>query len=152
LASEALTRLQTRLASEATAPLQVTVIRDPDDLASTQDHLRHLNDPDGGVLVIRHVPYLESFSAFTLTVLEGLGKIVAAKTALEPWNQAVAWATGYRLRHIVVDRAHTLHPMFTPRLLALIAAPRPRLPRLWLVDASRSTRRRSVITDFQASP
>lgn len=150
MASETLTRLQTRLASEATAPLQVTVIRDPDDLPSTQDHLRHLNDPDSGVLVIRHVPYLESFPAFTLTVLAGLGKTLPAKTAREPWNQAVAWASGYRLEHIVVDRAHTLHPMFTPHLLALIKTPRPRLPRLWLIDASRSTRRRSIITDFQA--
>ena len=148
MACETLPPVQTRPA-EAAAPLQVTVIRDPDDLASTQEHLRHLGNPDGGILVIRHMPYLASFSAFTLTVLEALGKTRPAATTLVPWNQAVAWAAGYQLSHVVADRAHTLHPMFTPHLLQLIGAPRPRRPRLWLIDASRSTRRRSVITDFQ---
>ncbi|MEQ4723609.1 hypothetical protein [Nonomuraea sp. B19D2] len=93
----------------AAGPVQVTVIRDPGDLPATHQRLRQLGDPDNGIVVLRPVPYSSSTKDFLFCVLEGLGKSLPTRlpAPLRPWEQTLAWVTGYRLSHLVVDRAHT---------------------------------------------
>lgn len=133
---------------EPAGPLAVTVVRDHEDLPSTQHYLRQVADPDRGVLVIRHVPYDRVAADFPLAVLESLDKILPARPVSRLWEQTLAWTAGYRLDHIVLDRAHTLPSHLTEYLRALtdaraIMTGDPRL-RLWLIDAAR-TKASSVI-------
>jgi hypothetical protein len=130
-------------------PAQITVIRDADDLPAIGRRLRELADPDGGIVVLRPVPYSGSINDFLFCVLEGLGKRLPARLSSpqRPWDQAKAWVTGYRLAHLVIDRAHTMPAEFAPYLRALLGPPRPHRTRLWLIDASRTTTS-SVITAF----
>lgn len=133
-------------------PLQVIVIRDPDDRPSTQEHLRRLNDPDHGVLVIRPLPFTSSPVDLTFSVLDALGKALpSAKTAAlpsRPWDLAVSWTHAYRLRNLVVDRAHTVHPKLAGHLRDLLGPPGPHRARLWLIDAARARTRGSVLDGF----
>lgn len=134
-----------------TDPLQVTVIRDPDDLPATAAQLGRCNDPDRGVLVIRPLPYTTSPGDFTLAVAHALGKALPAAPTPRRWAQTVAWTAGYQLRHLVLDRAHTVHPACAPHLRELLGPARPDRPRLWLIDASH-TLHRSVLTEFRGAP
>jgi hypothetical protein len=105
------------------------VIRDPGDRPSTQDCLRCLNDPDHGVLVIRPLPFTSSPANFTFSVLDALGKTLppamSASLPSRSWDLAVSWARAYRLRHVVVDRAHTMHAKLAGRLRDLLGPPSP---------------------------
>ena len=133
--------------AERAGPLRVSVVRDPDDLPATTERVRLLNDPDRAILVIRPLPYTTSMNDFAFCVLDGLGKHLPAAPPPGLWNQTLAWVNGYRLRHLVVDRAHTLKPDFRGPLRELLGPPRPRQPRLWLIDAGQA-KRRSVVRAF----
>lgn len=140
------------LADQEAGPLQVTVIRDPGDQPSTQDCLRQLNDPDHGVLVIRPLPFTSSATNFTLSVLDALGKnlpsVRSVSLPARSWDLAVCWAHAYRLRHLVVDRAHTLPPKLAGYLRDLLGPPSPRRPRLWLIDAAHTRGPGSAVDSF----
>ncbi|MGW4644300.1 hypothetical protein ACWEN6_37675 [Sphaerisporangium sp. NPDC004334] len=133
--------------AEQAGPLRVSVVRDPDDLPATTERVRLLNDPDRAILVIRPLPYTTSMNDFAFCVLDGLGKHLPAAPPPGLWNQTLAWVHGYRLRHLVIDRAHTLKPDFRGPLRELLGPPRPEQPRLWLIDAGQA-KRRSVVQAF----
>ncbi|HEX4815374.1 MAG TPA: hypothetical protein VFV66_21740 [Nonomuraea sp.] len=137
----------------ASEPLQVTVIRDPDDTPATQAQLRRLNDPDAGVLVLNAMPYIASARDLAYSVLDALGKVlpqrVDGRLPKLAWESTVSWTLGYRLHALVINRAHTMPSSLYDALREILAPTPPYRARLYLIDASAS-KLHTVIDRFRA--